>query len=88
MTSNKLRQIDQQRLASHIKDWTEEIERLTKEIHNLIPLINNLEADDDNTYRRLRGLQAARQIMIDQVREMGRFCANDVQQQHLIFSIS
>jgi hypothetical protein len=42
--------IDQQRIASHIADCSLEVERINKEIHQLIPLIDF----DSDIYKRVR----------------------------------
>jgi hypothetical protein len=66
MTSNKLRQIDSQRLVSNVAAWQQEIDSLSDRIHELIPLIRG----DNDVYRKVRQLQAARDIMIDQKKQM------------------
>jgi hypothetical protein len=66
MTSNKLRQIDSQRLVSNVAAWQQEIDSLSDRIHELIPLIRV----DNDVYRKVRQLQAARDIMIDQKKQM------------------
>jgi hypothetical protein len=66
MTSNKLRQIDSQRLGSNVAAWQQEIDSLSDRIHELIPLIRG----DNDVYRKVRQLQAARDIMIDQKKQM------------------
>jgi hypothetical protein len=66
MTSNKLREIDSQRLVSNVAAWQQEIDSLSDRIHELIPLIRG----DNDVYRKVRQLQAARDIMIDQKKQM------------------
>jgi hypothetical protein len=66
MTSNKLRQIDSQRLVSNVAAWQQEIDSLSDRIHELIPLIH----EDNDVYRKVRRLQAARDIMIEQRKQM------------------
>ena len=66
MTSNKLRQIDSQRLVSNVAAWQQEIDSLSDRIHELIPLIR----EDNDVYRKVRRLQAARDIMIEHRKQM------------------
>lgn len=66
MTSNKLREIDSQRLVSNVAAWQQEIDSLSDRIHELIPLIRG----DNDVYRKVRQLQAARDIMIDHKKQM------------------
>jgi hypothetical protein len=66
MTSDKLRQIDSQRLVSNVVAWQQEIDSLTNRIHELIPLIRG----NNDVYAKVQQLQAARDIMIEQRKQM------------------